>query len=38
MTEKETQVFTLQSGFIFLPPHTIDSRRSLTLQSVEAVA
>ena len=28
----------LQSGFILLPCHTIDSRRSLTLESVEAVA
>src|ERR1700761_2354524 len=28
----------LQSGLIPLPSHTIDSRRSLTLESVEAVA
>jgi len=27
-----------QSGFILLPSHAIDSRRSLTLESVEAVA
>ena len=28
----------LHSGFILLPSHAVDSRRSLTLQSVEAVA
>jgi hypothetical protein len=29
---------TFQSRFILLPPDTIDSRRSLTLESVEAIA
>jgi hypothetical protein len=29
---------TLQPGFILLPPDTIDSRRSLTLESVKAIA
>jgi hypothetical protein len=29
---------TLQPRFILLPPDTIDSRRSLTLESVEAIA
>jgi hypothetical protein len=28
----------LKSGFILLPSHAIDSRRSLTLESVEAIA
>jgi hypothetical protein len=28
----------LQPGFILLPPHAIDSRRSSALESVEAVA
>jgi hypothetical protein len=27
----------LKSGFILLPPHAIDSRRSITLKRVEAV-
>jgi hypothetical protein len=27
----------LKPGFILLPPHTVDSRRSLTLKRVEAV-